>query len=326
MALQIHRFGEEGSPPVYHRFLITGQSGTGKTAAACLAEADLDVDLDALFAGRVTPKGDGQIFLLALERNGLATARMVNPALGYVLADPLDEDGLPHPERALELARETFRAACSGELRKLGFTRLVVDGITELQRLLKDDIVDGLMGDHEDDADWRENWFSQDDWNYLKEKARRAFAWIRAIPMDLVCTGLEDSFVNKKTGVETIGLKLEGRDNGATMQFFEAVCRMDRVVVPLEHGKTRIEHRAMFTGPGRYLVKPCGPVTGWQRPCASAWMSVLEKKVPPERTRIEDRMAVVDPDAATDRVTSPTTAAAEGSSKPPGRSARRRAS
>lgn len=330
MSFKVHRFTDPDAKPVHHKFLITGDSGTGKTIAACRAEADLDLDLDDVWAGKAKPVGDPETFYLGFERNSLTAARLINPQIGFRLAElvpdePAEgEEGVPNPEHALAIATEVIRAAASGELARMGFKRIVVDGATELQRLMKDDIVDGLIGDASS-PDWRENWFSQDDWNFLKEKTRRALNWIRAISsIDVFVTALEDTFESRKAGAtqasDKIGPKMEGRDGSALLQYFEAAGRMERVIVPLGAGREKIEHRVMFTGPSRYKIKPCGPITGWQRACAAAWGAVLEGRLPPDRTRIVDSMTVADPDA--DRRPTVDSKAGEVGAAPKARSAR----
>lgn len=307
MSFKVHRFDEPGAQPIHHKFLIVGDSGAGKTIAACRAEADLDLDLDEVWAGSAKPVGDPEMFYLGFERNSLTAARLINPRIGFQLAELVPEEpeagleGVPDPAHALKIATEVIRAAASGELARMGFKRIVVDGITELQRLMKDDIVDGLIGDAANE-EWRENWFSQDDWNFLKEKTRRAANWIRAISsIDVVVTALEDTFESRRAGAtqasDKVGPKMEGRDGAALLQYFEAAGRMERIVVPLAAGRERVEHRVMFTGPSRYKIKPCGPITGWQKPCAAAWGAVLEGRLPPDRTRIRDSMTVADPES-----------------------------
>lgn len=293
-----HRAAEGEEPTgeaedTHHRVFLFGQSGSGKTLAACRASADVDLSLDDVIDGKAEPVGDERIFGLFLERNGLSAGRLINPKMGWEYADPFDADGTPNPVKALGIAVSVIRAAASGYLQEQGFTKLVIDGLTELQRLEKDAISQANRTATEEKGERvvRE-WFDRDDWSWLNEKSRRQLNTIRALPIDTICTALEET-IELKSGAERVAPKFEGRSiPGEAMSFFNGVGRMERVVVADASGRESVSFRAQFTGASRYLIKSCGALTGWQKPSAPAWLDVLGGRLPATATRI--RTAIVD--------------------------------
>lgn len=293
VGFEIRRFGkaadgsEERKDDAFHRVFVFGESGTGKTVAACRAAVDRDLDLAEVLDGKVTPQGDAKMFGLFLERNGLAAARMINPTMGYAFADPFNDEGEPDPAQALGIARAVIRAAASGILAENGFDRLVIDGLTELQRLEKDGIsaVNRAEIEAKGERVLRE-WFDQDDWNWLNEKSRRQLNNVRALPIDTICTALEE-IVETKAGAERILPKFEGRKiPGEAMSFFNAVGRMERVPMIDASGRESVSFRTRFSGASNVRIKSCGSITGWQKPCAAAWLDVLAGRLDPKETRI----------------------------------------
>lgn len=273
--------------------LLFGESGTGKTAALCRAAVDMHLDFEDVAYKRVKPVGDPSIFLLALEQNGLATARMINPRIRWALASPFDDDGNPDPGRAIKVATSVFRAAASGRLQEQGIKLLVIDGLTELQRLRKDVIVESNRIDK--DRDGGRDWFDQDDWGFLNESSRRLMNTTRNLPIDVGISALEGRYETRQKGVEQVSPKLEGKKiPGEAMSFYTACGRATKIEDRRSDGSEHVDFRVMFSGPGRYMVKSSGPVMGWQRPCLQAWMEVLHGTRDPEDTRI--RSTVVDPD------------------------------
>lgn len=259
-------FGEEDPEPAH--VLLWGESGTGKTAAAVRASADRAVDLDAVLDGTATLQGDRGIFLLINERNGLATARAANPRVTYELVEADDE-------KPLARVGEILRWAISGAAAREGVHTLVLDGLTELQRLLKDDIAAGLSRE-------RSSHFSQDDWGFLNERMRKMFRTIRSIPLRVVATALEDT---RETGPEgatkvTTQAGFEGRKTGGEAgQFFTAVARSQRWTVTGEDGTDVDRYAATFSAPAGTRVKRCLHLRGRVVPCAAAWLDVLDGKL-----------------------------------------------
>jgi len=269
LSFQVHTFD---SSPVLHRIMLFGKSGSGKTGAAVRAQADLDTDLQEVIAGRTTMVGDESVFLLATESQGLATARLVNPKLRYALCQDIGA------------TRAVIAAGVDGTLKGMGITRLVVDGATEIQRQIKDDILAGLA-----DSRDRSNWFSQDDWGYLHERMRGFYHTLRMVELDVVVTALEGALVNEQTKAVHVLPGFEGRKGGESLQYFEAVGRAHRDVETGPDGAERDTYAVMFTGPSRYEVKGCGPIQGWQKPCAGAWISVLNGAMTADRTALPRR-------------------------------------
>lgn len=274
------RFGAEEVEPAH--ILLWGESGVGKTAAAVRASIDRRVDLDEALDGRAEMQGDPGIFLLINERNGLDTARAVNPLLSYELVEA-DED------TALTRIGEVFRWAASGAASREGFHTLVLDGLSELQRIVKDDIAAGLARE-------RSSHFSQDDWGYLNERMRKMLRTIRALPLRVVATALEDTRESGPDGAVRVTTQagFEGRKTGGEAgQFFTAVARAERWTVTDGHGQDVDRYAATFSAPSGTRVKRCLHLRGRVVPCAAAWLDVLAGKLTRADIAWTDRDATV---------------------------------
>lgn len=245
---------EDGNTP-FHRFLVFGDTGTGKTGCLvrALADRNLDMESDAVLDGDVVPQGDPGIFLLATEVNGLATARSFNPKLRYCLVS------------SKKAAGEVLRAAGAGELSQDGIHTLAVDGGTEIQRLVKD----AQIGDDVGNA-------AQDKFDYqlFNESTRKFLRVCRNIPMNLVMSALVRTKGNEETDEQEIWPSFEGgKIPGEAAQYFSAVGYATKVRITAEEYRYAVQ----FSGlPARFKVKSAGKISKALIPCAQAWMAVLD--------------------------------------------------
>lgn len=239
----------------WSRLLLFGDSGTGKTMAACRAPADKHLDLDQVWDGEVTPEGDPSYFGLLCEGNGIAAALAVNPALAdrYVFS------------KDSQTTKRVLRAADDGTLNeRFGTTRLVIDGLTEIQgQILEEMYPDGLP---EKGPDWMA-------WN---DAVRRFLRFMRGLPMDVYMTALrqERQFADgapTKVCVDVQGKKLAGE----AMAYFDAVGLLEKGLGTDEGGRAVSRVAAQFTLPGRYMVKPCRALRGNVIPVMGAWADLL---------------------------------------------------
>lgn len=296
---------KESDMTAYSALLLFGHSGTGKTMAAVAAADDLDFDFDAYWNGDSddAPVGDPGVYLIACEPQAIKAARLANPQLrkdGAVLCTTYDK------------LQEQIRLAASGKLVELGFNRCVVDGVTEAQRIIKDNIVREVMAEIEASGEskkYRENWFDQDDWGYLKERTRRLCRALRMIVqhMDLVVTALEDEREDKDAGERLVLAKQEGTVGKELNQYFNAVGRLRK-----QPNGDKIDHVVEFKLPQRYLTKGFGPINGRQRPNVGAMLAVLNGKLPPSATRIKVVAAPPEPEPAVPPAAAPEEAAPRG--------------
>lgn len=239
--------------PPTDQLLVWGKSGTGKTAALVRAAADMDLTYADVADGLVKPVGDKGVFLLAFERNAIATARTINPDCGTFLAETYDR------------AVEVIQAARAGELIQAGFTRLAIDGLTELQKLIGDTM-------------------SQSDptyWNVLIQRTGMMLRTLRSIPMHVACSALEQQKENERTRVVDVAPQFGGRsvpDTATSMMV--ASGRATRT------GEGSDERYVVdFSLNGRYLVKANGSLRGRVKPCVAAWLEVLSGQRDPNSIR-----------------------------------------
>lgn len=222
--------------------LLYGPPGSGKTHAAT--------------AG-------GKPLVALTERNGYTTIVRSNPAAQVILIERAEAPLLVSDGKGgfvkqmqmlspLDVFREVIKAVKSGEVKAAGYDRLVVDSLTELQRMFKDEIMESKP------ADKRE--MTLKDWGELADRMRRLLRTLRALPIPVVCTALDAVEVDED-GARWIHPAFEGKKTaGEVAQYFSAVgVLLKRVSQPDAEGKTTTSHRVMWDGSERFMTKSCGP-------------------------------------------------------------------
>lgn len=257
--------------PVYNRFLIVGASGTGKTVCVSRSAADLDLSYADVAMGRAQVTPDPTLFYVCVrEPQGLTNARMWNPALQGAFVETAAQAG------------ELLAEIKTGMLARLGCTRLAFDGVTQLQRLLKDDITDALL---KENPTMRANWFDRDDWTFLGERSRRLFNLINSLPIDVAMTAHEVEDPDATTAAQRLLPKLEGTASKLEIGgYCSAVGRADKMMHRDQDLVESVRHGVLFTSP--FLVKGLGTIQGWQKPCWAAWIDVLAGRLPPTATML----------------------------------------
>jgi hypothetical protein len=209
---------------LYYKILVYGHSGAGKTWLASSAPNPI---------------------VLLTEQNGVQSVRMSNPDARFAYTSNIQD------------VRDLLKAAQS---RALGtdadpVDTIVIDGLTEIQRLFKDEMLRERGGEE----------FSIPMWGELTEKMRRLLRLLRDLPYHVVCTALAETEMEGET--RHVFPAFQGRKlYDEVMQYFNAVGYCYKQ--PKGDG---IEHVAMFDGPSRFAAKNChplkgtrsGPVTGW---------------------------------------------------------------
>lgn len=210
------------------KLLVYGDSGVGKTFLVSQAKKPL---------------------IVLTERNGYASAAHANPEAMIVechSAQDLRAIVLDAQDSAVDALDD------KGKKIKINFDTLVIDSLTEVQRLFKDEIL----------ADSRRDIFTQQDWGKLADKMRKFVRAIRDLPMTVVCTALLESSTEEASGTRFVCPQFEGRKTKAEiLQYFTAVGMLFKRNVK-EDDQRVMQRNLMFDGPERVMCKPAFPVSG----------------------------------------------------------------
>lgn len=250
MTLNIRTAAEMGRSAAY-KFFLYGHSGTGKTHCASTAPRPL---------------------ILLTEKNGEATLQFSNPAAGVAYARNMDE------------VREVTQYVQSGQAAKDGYQSLVVDGLTDLQRLIVLDVTGGKTEE-----------MTLKHWGAITTRMRSFVMWLRDIPdLHSVATALAEVEKDEVTGKRYVCPKFMGKVmpdevpgyfsvvgycfkreagqgrswNGTAQQQTEGEAIQGAVA-------RTVEHLVAVEGPDGLIAKPCGPLTGLLRPDISEWVRIL---------------------------------------------------
>jgi hypothetical protein len=217
--MELTKAGDMGAL-VHVKTLLHGNSGAGKTWASVSAPAP---------------------FVLLTEANGLATIRNANPDAVVVHATDMG------------VVREFFAEALSGTFADAGCKTIIVDSLTEIQRMMRDEIMAG-----------RQNYadFSMKDWGELTERMRRFVRILRDVPYHVVATALSQ-VTEDDQGVRHILPQFQGRAiPNEIAGYFSLVGYVYKREVEDEGGERVILHQTMLEGPSRIMCKPCGSLGG----------------------------------------------------------------
>ena len=202
---------------VYCNILIYGQTGAGKSWLAATAPKPL---------------------VLLTEANGHASVAHSNP------------DALVVPVRTMDEMDIVLRSIHTGEMQQAHqFETLVIDSMTELQRLLMVKIL----------ARSNRTKMQLADWGDLANEMVRYIRAIRDLPCHVVCTALQDSYVDDDSGKRFVQPSFQGKKTVSVIaQFFNAVGLLYK-----RQGEGAISERLiMWDGPEWVMCKPCHPLAG----------------------------------------------------------------
>lgn len=225
------------------KILLYGKPGAGKTYAAS--------------------RSHKPVFLLT-EANGIQSIRTGNPNAAVFYANDADK------------LRAFMRAAMSGELRRAGYETIVVDSLTEVQRILQDEILRSKPN--------KDEGMSLPDWGMLTERMRGFFRSLRDLDMDVVATALDDETVEEASGEIHVRPSFTGRKMGSdAAQYFNVVGYVYKNERK-DGDKRTIEHRILLDGPKKYLTKSCHPLAGTQDTDIAAWLDLVRSTNPTKPT------------------------------------------
>jgi hypothetical protein len=247
VALTITKAGALAPADFHAKFLLFGKSGAGKTRLGATAPNPI---------------------VLLTEANGLATLRRANPDAGVVEAYAPSKYGLT---TSYEVVAQFMQAAHAGEFAAAGYRTVVVDSGTEVQRILRDQILreKGQL----QNAGYQ---FTQQDWGMLTERMRRFARSVRDLPYHVVFLALSQE-KQDEDGVEHVAPSFEGQKlPNEIAQFFSAVGyaykRRAKVVVEGQAEQEVTKHAVLFQGATKYLVKPCDPLADVEVCDVSNWI------------------------------------------------------
>jgi len=237
---------------VYCNILLYGQTGAGKSWLAATAPKPL---------------------VLLTEANGHASVAHSNP------------EALVVPVRTMEELDVILRSIHTGEMQKAHqFETLVIDSMTELQRLLKMKILSRSNRTKMQLADWGD----------LANEMVRYIRAIRDLPCHVVCTALQDSYVEDDSGKRFVQPSFEGKKTVSVIsQFFNAVGLLYK-----RAGEGDISERLiMWDGPEWVMCKPCHPLAGvHEQPDMSEIVrsiSTVQPKPKPRKKKGSEQQALV---------------------------------
>lgn len=222
------------------KILCYGNSGAGKTYAACTAPKPM---------------------VLLTERNGLHSIQASNPDAHVKYCEDADD------------VRAILKMAMNGTLKQYGIKTLVVDSLTEVQRLFVDEIMLGKSNG--EDAR-----LTLQDWGTLTERMRRFMRCLRDLDLHVVATALVETQHDESTGSTSVFPAFQGKKlHSEVSQFFNVVGYTFKRESTDGEGKRSIEHKIMLDGPSRFVCKPCGSLTGILDPNLSDWFKVLNESL-----------------------------------------------
>lgn len=186
------------------------------------------------------------IFLLT-EQNGRDTIRRGNPDALVFVAEDADS------------VRGFMRAALSGEFAEADRKTIVIDSLTEVQRLFADEILASKSHDNRK--------MELQDWGLLTERMRGFCRTIRSLPLDVIATALAEHTVEDERGAIWSKPSFSGRKLASEVaQYFNAVgFAYKRDPRPGQEGDDveRSERHAVDFDPGRRILsKSHGPLNG----------------------------------------------------------------
>lgn len=239
--------------------LLFGPSGSGKSYTAAKAGG---------------PPGSGdRVAVLLLEPNGLASIRAANPHAIVVTAYDPKRYGKVY---VWEVVEEFIRDAMSGVLAAAGITTIVVDSLTELQRVWRDRC---LLDDGVEHKRLAHHKMTQQQWGIWTERFRRVLRTFRDLPMNVIAICLVQNETDDDGNITAIVPAFEGKKlPNEVAQFFSAVgfCFKREVKNVIGEGdaartETKIEHKVCFQSGGKLVVKPFPGLAAVEEPDPKVW-------------------------------------------------------
>jgi hypothetical protein len=226
-----------GDLPSQRKILLHGDSGSGKTRIGAMAPSPI---------------------IILTEPNGLATIQASNP------------DAMVVEATDLATVTRVLKDAASGQLtEKLGRKTLVLDSLTELQRMIRDDILATKSG----------GTFTLQDWGTLTDRTRKLIRMLRNVRMDILAIALSQHENEESTGVRHTTPMFEGRKiPNEIAGYFSAVGYVfKRYKADENNPDTKVvSHEVLFGGPQNILTKTLPGLEAVEVPDMNVWLDKMQ--------------------------------------------------
>lgn len=159
----------------------------------------------------------------------------------------LDKDGKPISVDYVEVKSLQDMEAAYHYLKndKHGYECVVVDSLTEIQKVVKDHILEAGKRDQMQIADW----------GALSMKLERMVRAFRDLPLHVVITALEETETDKITGEVKVYPALQGGLQKQLPAYFDLVLYMYAKEVVADGGSSQIKFFALTKNSGKYIGK-----------------------------------------------------------------------
>ena len=256
------------------RVLVFGKSGAGKTH---------------LLTGTKR-----KTLVILVESQGFNTIKRANPKA--VVPGTVGVDGTPRIGSLTEM-RAVLAAIRDGAFKRYGIELVVIDGATEVQLMIIDDIlkrkrapattVQGEKNDSGARMKRAERLLTQADWGTVADRFRGFLRQVRDLPVDVAMTALADWRDDEETKQTQLGPMVKGSSARSINGYFNAALYLYRKQD--ENAEDGALGRFLLTdGDERYSVKPDGGLRGVVRPDLDAILDVLHAKADPASVFLPD--------------------------------------
>lgn len=256
--LVLNRAGDVPKGEARIRALIYGKPGVGKTHLM---------------------SGIENVAVCLTEAQGWDTIRDNHPdAIVPAQMDP--KTGVPCMTTMNEVREFTLMAA-RGEFARAGITALFYDGLTEIQLLMRDEIMASKSKNSKDYGV-----FTKRDWGILGDRMRAFVRMIRNLPYDVYVSALADWQYDEESGRNVMAPLIKGGLQKEVPGYFNLVGyaykRQD------ENSEDGVSRYVLVDGDDRYIAKPLGRLSGILVPDANLWAQVFRSEDPELTAVAED--------------------------------------